>query len=401
MTKASALEAIQWLAAHEQGMIDLLRDLVNADSGTYDKAGVDAAGKVLTDFWASHGLSVETFPHATFGDGISAHLPGADGRSERPILLLGHRDTVFPKGEPQRRPFTIREGRGYGPGVADMKSGLVIEAFVIAAFAATGRISAPITMLTTSDEEIASPSSRDLIQNHARKARAVFNAEPAREAKVPAKGGNTRTQVITRGRKGGVFLKATMTGKAAHSGANYALGRSAILDLAQKVAPLHALTDLDAGITVNVGLIGGGQTVNTIAPSAWAEIDLRYIQPEQRARLVEAIRAIVETPNVEGTSGQLEIMGEFLPLTESESGRKLLEIYSVAAARFGVEVTAEFTGGCADSGLTSAVGCPTLCSVGPTGGGGHTPDEFINMDSLLPAAQTLAIAVEEAARQFD
>ena len=401
MATTSQLAVIRWLADHQQGMVNLLRDLVNADSGTYDKAGVDAAGAVLAEFWRAHGLSVETHPHATFGDGISGHLPARDGGMARPILLLGHRDTVFPKGEPERRPFTIREGRGYGPGVADMKSGLVIEAFVMAAYAATGGLSAPLTMLTTSDEEIASPSSRDLIQNFAREARAVFNAEPAREADGPAKGGNTRTQVITRGRKGGIFLKASMTGKAAHSGAHYARGRSAILDLAQKVAPLHALTDLDAGLTVNVGTIHGGQTVNTIAPSAWAEIDLRYVHPEQRAPLIEAVRRIIETPTVDGTSGSLSIMGEFLPLTETAASRALLDIYSKAATRFGVEVTAEFTGGCADSGLTAAVGCPTLCSIGPTGGGGHTPEEFVIIDSLLPTAQTLAVAVAETALQFE
>ncbi len=401
MTTASDSDAVRWLAAHEQAMVDLLRDLVNADSGTYDKAGVDAAGAVLTSFWRTHGIAVRTHPHPVFGDGISGHLAARDGGSDRPILLLGHRDTVFPKGEPERRPFTLRDGRGYGPGVADMKSGLVIEAFVMAAYAATGGLSAPLTMLTTSDEEIASPSSRELIQGFARQARAVFNAEPAREAKKPASGGNTRTQVITRGRKGGVFMKASTVGKAAHSGAHYALGRSAILDLAQKVAPLHALTDLDAGITVNVGLIGGGQTVNTIAPSAWAEIDLRYVEPAQRGPLIDAIRRIVETPVVEGTSGSLSIMGEFLPLTETEASHTLLDIYSTAAARLGVEVTAEFTGGCADSGLTAAVGCPTLCSVGPTGGGGHTPEEFVIIDSLLPAAQTLALALRETATRFE
>ena len=400
MSAATKSDVMRWLAEHQQEMVDLLRDLVNADSGTYDKDGVDAAGAVLMEFWRAHGLEVQTHPHATFGDGISGHLAASDGSKARPILLLGHRDTVFPKGEPTRRPFTIRDGRGYGPGVADMKSGLVIEAFVIAAYAATGGLAAPLTMLTTSDEEIASPSSRDLIQNFAREARAVFNAEPSREAKEPARGGNARTQVITRGRKGGIFLKASMVGKAAHSGARYELGRSAILDLAQKVAPLHALTDLSAGLTVNVGLIGGGQTVNTIAPSAWAEIDLRYVDPAQRAPLIEAVRHIIETPTVEGTTGSLSIMGEFLPLTETEASRTLLDIYSRAAASFGVEVTAEFTGGCADSGLTAAVGCPTLCSIGPTGGGGHTPEEFVDIESLLPTAQTLALALREAASQF-
>lgn len=383
---------VAWLAAREGAMTDLLRDLVNTDSGTYDKAGVDAAGEVLQAFWKANGLGVTVFPHDTFGDALVADLPHAASADQRPVLLMGHRDTVFPQGEPTRRPFRIENGRAYGPGVADMKSGLVIEAFVMAAFAACGAPGAPLRMLTTSDEEIASPACREDITREAKRCRAVFNAEPSRRnANAPA--GNQNTQVVTRGRKGGVFMRVEAIGKAAHSGAHYERGRSAILDLAQKVAPLHALTDLPAGITVNVGLIGGGQTVNTIAPGAWMEIDLRYVEPAQRDEVVGAIRRIVETPIVDGVSAALTIKGEFLPLTQTPESIRLLEAYTRAAERFGITVTADFTGGCADSGLTAAAGCPTLCSVGPIGGFGHTPEEFIEMASLVPAAQTLALAI--------
>jgi glutamate carboxypeptidase len=307
------------------------------------------------------------------------------------VLLLGHRDTVFPVGEAARRPFSVIGRRAYGPGVADMKSGLVAEAFVMAAFAELGA-PLPLLMLTTSDEEIASPSCRPVIEAAAREARCVLNAEPSRVAGGDT-AGNARTQVITRQRKGGVFLRAEVTGRAAHSGACYEEGRSAILDLAMKVAPLHALTDLAAGITVNVGLIGGGQTVNTVAPSAWCEIDLRYVEPGQRAPLIERVRAIVETPGVADVTARLAILGEFLPLVETPEAARLARLYREEAARLGVTVTSEMTGGCADSGFTAAVGCPTLCSVGPTGGGGHTPEEFVDLDSLVPTAQAMALTV--------
>lgn len=381
-----------WLADKEGAMTALLADLVNVDSGTTNKAGVDAAGEVLQAFWRAHGLVVSVIPRERFGDVIAADLPCPDAADQRPVVLLGHRDTVFPDGEATRRPFTVRDGRGHGPGVADMKSGLVIEAFVMAAFAACGAPGMPLRMVTTSDEEIASPASAEVITDEARKARAVFNAEPSRTRSTPP-GDNLSTQVITRGRKGGVFLKAEMTGKAAHSGAHYDRGRSAILDLGQKIAPLHALTDLQRGVSVNVGLIGGGQTVNTIAPSAWAEIDLRYVEPAQRDDMVSAIRRIVETPAVDGVTSRLSISGEFLPLVQTAEARYLLDLYTRAAAELGIEVSAEFTGGCADSGLTAAAGCPTLCSIGPTGGGGHTPEEFVALDSLVPTAQTLAAAL--------
>ncbi len=276
-----------------------------------------------------------------------------------------------------------------------MKSGLVIEAFVMAAFAAVGGAPAPLVMLTTSDEEIASPSCRPIIDAQARKARMTFNAEPSRRlSDEPAL--NHRTQVITGGRKGGVFLRAAAVGVAAHSGAHYERGRSAILDLAQKVAPLHALTDLADGVSVNVGLIGGGQTVNTIAPEAWCEIDLRYVVPQQRDAMIAAIRAIVEKPAVDGVTTGLTILGEFLPLVETDVSHRLFEAYRRQAASLGIDVTAEFTGGCADSGITAAAGCPTLCSIGPAGGGGHTPHEYVDMASLVPTAQVLALTICDA-----
>jgi glutamate carboxypeptidase len=255
-------------------------------------------------------------------------------------------------------------------------------------------------MLTTSDEEIASPSSRPIIEAAAREARCVFNAEPSR---LPSGTDFARDQKqsITSGRKGGVFMRAEFTGKAAHSGANYDKGVSAIVDLGHKIPKIQGLTDLEAGITVNVGLIGGGQTVNTVAPSAWCEIDLRYVTAKQRDELVGAIRSLVETPEVAGTTGTLIIKGEFVPLERTPESAALFETYREAAAGFGIAVSAEFTGGCADSGFTAAQGCPTLCSVGPVGGMAHTPDEFLEVESIVPAAQTLALAVMRTAARME
>lgn len=375
-----------WLAARESEMLALLETLVNVDSGTRDKAGVEAAGEPLKAFFRAAGLTITTDPDETFGEAIRAELAQPQANDARPIVLMGHRDTVFPKGEPTRRPFRIEGGRAYGPGVADMKSGLVINAFVAAAFAACGGHPAPIVALVTSDEEIASPFSRKIIEREARAARCVFNSEPSR----------ADPHRITKGRKGGVFMTMEVTGKAAHSGANHDKGVSAIEEMARKIPPIHALTDYAKGITLNVGTIRGGQTVNTVAPSCRAEIDLRYVKAEDRAPAIAAIRAIVETCSVPGATARLTIDGEFLPLEESAAGRAMFETYRAAAREFGFDVTAEFTGGCADSGYTAAVGCPTLCSVGPAGGGGHTPEEFMIVASLVPCAQALALAAMRA-----
>jgi glutamate carboxypeptidase len=388
-----------WLATRKEAMVALLREMVDTDSGSYDKAGVDRAGQVLARFHEANGLSVEIEPDGRFGDAVRARLPNPSANDQRPVLLLGHRDTVFPQGEPTRRPFTVKGGRAYGPGVADMKAGLVIEAFVAAAFAQCGGLSAPLMMLTTSDEEIGSPSSRPIIEAAARESRCVFNAEPSR---LPAgtEFARDHRQSITSGRKGGVFMRAEFAGKAAHSGANYQMGVSAIVDLGHKIPKLQGLTDLERGVTVNVGLIGGGQTVNTVAPHAWCEIDLRYVTAAQRDELVGAIRSLVETPVVPGSSAVLTIKGEFLPLETTPDSAMLFETYRDAAAGFGIATVAEFTGGCADSGFTAAQGCPTLCSVGPIGGLAHTPDEFLEIESIVPAAQVLALAVMRTAARM-
>jgi glutamate carboxypeptidase len=377
---------VDWLDARQGEMLALLESLVNADSGTRDKAGVDAAGEPLKAFFRAAGMTVTTDPDATFGEAIRAELAQPTANDQRPIVLMGHRDTVFPKGEPTRRPFRIEAGRAYGPGVADMKSGLVMNAFVVAAFAACGGHPAPIVALVTSDEEIASPFSRAIIEREARAARCVFNSEPSRAG----------PHRITKGRKGGVFMVMEATGKAAHSGANHDKGVSAIEEIARKIPKIHALTDYAKGITLNVGTIQGGQTVNTVAPSCRAEIDLRYVKAQDRAPAIEAIRAIVETCTVPGASARLAVSGEFLPLEESPAGRAMFETYRAAARDLGFDVEAEFTGGCADSGYTAAVGCPTLCSVGPAGGGGHTPEEFMLVDTLVPCAKALALAVMRA-----
>ena len=370
------------LQAHEGEMLALLERLVNQDSGSYDKAGVDATGVLLKQFFEERKIPVSFVPDATYGDALIANVEARSARDRRPVVLMGHRDTVFPKGEAARRPFRIDGARAYGPGVADMKSGLVINAFVLAAFAEQGDPTLPLVALITSDEEIASPSSRAAIEQQARGARAVFNGEPGRPT------GN----VVT-GRKGGVFMLLETFGKPAHSGVNFKEGCSAIDELALKIVALRGITDLERGTTLNVGLVRGGQSVNTVAPYAAGEIDIRYVKSADRAEALAAIEAIVANCSVPGTRAQLEINGEFLPLEKNEKNSQLFEIYAGAAADLGFPLEGEFTGGCADSGFSSALGIPTLCGTGAVGGKAHTPEEYIELPTLVPRAQALALSI--------
>ena len=383
MSKLAQQEAkiTEWLASQKEAMLALLTEVVNMDSGSYDKAGVDAVGKRFVRFFEEQGLLATIEPHETFGNAIHIRLDDKP-TNERPIVLMGHRDTVFPKGEAGRRPFRIEGSRAYGPGVCDMKAGLVMNAFVLAAFKRFGGAPAPLAGLITSDEEIASPSSRPIIERVGREARCVLNSEPGRPS------GNVVTA-----RKGGVFLAFEITGKAAHSGGNFDKGISAIGEMAHKIVAMHELTDQPRGITVNVGLVKGGQSVNTTAPSAEGQIDLRYVKPEQRSAMLAALQKIIDTPTVPGTTARLEIKGEFLPVTQTPQAEELFSCYQAAAADAGLKVAGEFTGGCADSGFTAAVGCPTLCGVGPVGGSAHTPEEYLEVDSVVPRAQAMALAI--------
>lgn len=376
-----------WLAARQGEMLAELEAMVNTDGGSYDKAGVDAVGARIADFCARHGIRVETVPGERHGDCLRALVEGGEaaagsGNARRNIVLMGHRDTVFPKGEPQRRPFRVENGIATGPGVADMKAGLVQNMFVLAAFQACGGAPGPLVGLFTGDEEIGSPEGRPVIEREARAARVVFNSEPGRPT------GN----VVT-GRKGGVFMVMDIEGKAAHSGANFEAGISAIEELARKVQALHALTDLPRGITLNVGLVSGGQSVNTVAPWAQGQIDLRYVHPEDRDEIMGRIHAIVERSFLPGTKARLTIKGEFLPLAKNPGTEAVLAAYQAAAAESGFATEGEFAGGCADSGFTAAMGAPTLCAVGPVGGKAHSPEEYLEVASLVPRAQALARAI--------
>ena len=373
-----------WLDTQQDAMVALLREMVDIDSGSYNKPGIDAVGAVVQRFMQAHGIPVDVTPQRNHGDTLRAAVPwdGPAGNAGGNIVLMGHRDTVFPDGETARRPFTVRDGVAYGPGVADMKAGLAMNCFVLAAFAKFGGAPAPLVGLFTGDEEIGSPEGRAVIEAEARRARVVFNSEPGRVS------GN----VVT-GRKGGVFMAFRVTGRAAHSGAAFADGISAIEELARKTQALHALTDLERGVTLNVGLVRGGQSVNTVAPWAEGEIDLRYAAPADREDAMVEIAAIIERSSVPGTKTELTVRGEFLPLVQTPAAKRLFEIYVQAAADTGFATAGEFTGGCADLGFTAGVGAPTICAVGPVGGKAHSPDEFLRIDSLVTRAQACARAI--------
>lgn len=367
---------VAWLAPRFDEMEALLARLVDIDSNSYDKAGVDRVGEAIAAVLEADGIAVTRLPDATYGDVFRAEVPGRSGNAH--ALLMGHRDTVFPTGTVLSRPYSRRGDLAFGPGVCDMKSGLVANIFALRAVKAAGGLAFPVVALFTGDEEIGSPSGRRRIEAEAKGARAVLNTEPGRIS------GN----VVT-GRKGGCSFHIAVTGRAAHSGVNHKDGASAIEALARKILKLHALTDYEAGITTNVGVVRGGITYNTVAGAAEAECDLRFDTPAQQSAMIEAVTRIVAEEELPGTAATLTLRAGFPPLEEKHAAG-LFALYRAAAREVGFEVGGEHTGGCADSGFTASLGVPTLCGLGPVGGKAHTDAEFCRLDTLVPRTQALA-----------
>lgn len=384
---AAEQEVLRFLEQSQGAMVDLLREIVDIDSGSYDKPGVDAVVASLQKFLTGQGVACELHKNDISGNCLRATVAGTAPAGRKPIVLMGHCDTVFPAGTAARRPFTIDGDMAYGPGVADMKAGLVINSFVLAAIARAGLV-VPVVGLYTSDEEIASPQSRPFIEAHASDALAVFNSEPGRPS------GN----VVT-GRKGALFVDFEATGLAAHSGGNHREGASAIECICRKVLNLHRLTDYESGTTVNVGLLSGGTSVNMVAPSAKGSIDVRFKTMEAMDEVRTKLADIIEAPEIPGTSARITQERTFLPLVQSAASKSLLELYTRSASELGFGVAGEFSGGSADSGFTAAAGVPTLCGTGGVGGKVHTPDEWLKLSTLLPRAQAIALTAMRLAQQ--
>jgi len=374
--------ACDWLAGQQVQMIDCLKTLVDIDSNSYDKAGTDAVADVIVEWLEADGIAVKRTPRPDSGDILEARLDGkGSDDANGHVLMMGHRDTVFPTGTVATRGYTQQDDIGYGPGVADMKAGLVMNIFVLRALKRLAPLPFPVRALFTADEEIGSRDGTAFIRAAAEGARAVLNAEPGRVS------GN----VVT-GRKGGAAFQIEVTGKAAHSGVSHADGASAIEALARKIVKLHALTDYDSGVTTNVGLIEGGVSRNTVAPAATAQLDTRFVTNEQRVNLLAALETIIAEEEIPGTQATIRQTSGFLPM-EPAMSEALFVRYQAQADELGFRVEGEFTGGCSDAGTTASLGIPTLCGTGPVGAKMHTDDEYCHLETFVPRAQAVAATI--------
>ena len=334
--------------------------LVSLESPSLDKASVDRCGAAVIDLLRASGAAVTTLPQTERGDHVRAVFAGGPRR----ILLLGHFDTVWDLGTLERMPIREENGRLHGPGIYDMKSGLVIAIHATRALRHLGLPMPEIVMLWTTDEEIGSETSRATIEAEARDSDAVLVLEPS----LP--GGAVKTH-----RKGCGEFSITAHGVAAHAGIDPRKGASAIHELAHQVCALEALQDLDRGISLNVGQIEGGTRGNVVAERASAVVDVRVPTMADAARIEEAIRTLTpRNPKV-----TLEVQGGVgrPPMERTAGTGRLYEQARAAASGLGRDLAEGGTGGGSDGNFTAAIGVPTIDGLGPDGDGAHAVHEHI------------------------
>ena len=351
--------------------LDDLCALVNINSGTYTPEGVVQVAEYLRPQFEAMGFDVEVISGEKMGPQLVARHTGT---GQGHVLIVGHMDTVFPDGEADRRPFTISDGCAYGPGVFDMKSGLLVAIYALRGLIESGETPwQTVTMICNSDEEIGSPESHTLIETEAKKADLALVLEPTSDVAR-----------VTVSRKGAATFTLEIRGVAAHAGVEPHRGRSAILEMAHRIVAMHALNGTIPGVTVNVGVVQGGERPNVVADTAYAEIDVRAADEEGVRAIEEALAKAVADTNVPDTTAMLEGFFAHRPFTQSPQSARLFALAAEAAAELGITLRGEPTGGASDGNTTAGLGIPTLDGLGLVGGLAHNPGEYVEIDSIAP-----------------
>jgi glutamate carboxypeptidase len=358
-----------------------LEHLVNIDCGSYTPAGVNEVVEWVAAFLTELGATVERRPDPAgrLGDTVIATFDGRAGGLR--VLLIGHMDTVFDPGTAAERPFRLEDGVAYGPGVTDMKSGLLAGLYALKAIF-TERGGLPferLVFVANPDEEIGSPTSTPYIRAFAAESDVALVLECAR-----ANGD------IVSARKGILDLRIVVHGRAAHAGVEPEKGRSAILEAARIVRELHDLNGRWPEVTVNVGRILGGTRPNVVAETCTLEVDVRATARDALETAEAAIRGIAEATEIPDVTVDFEAMARWWPMEKLERSGRLVEHAQVVASALDFEVADTLTGGASDANTTSGMGIPSLDGLGPIGGNDHAPAEYLEVDSIVPRTTLLA-----------
>jgi glutamate carboxypeptidase len=374
-----------YMLNHQEQMLALLEKMVCINSGSHNKTGVDAIGRVVADALAGYGLTLEVIEETRVGNQLIARTP-CPSTATRPVLLVGHMDTVFGP-DTDFTDYREDDARAYGPGVIDMKGGLVAGIYAIKALAAAGILKrVPLVFVFNSDEEIGSRWSKALITQEAQKSTCAFVLEA----------GGLNGEIVT-ARKGNLSARLTINGRAGHAAFAGADKASAILEMAHKTLAIEALNDPANGISANVGTVSGGIGPNTVAEHAEARLDFRFNRPEDGDALREHLAGIVAGTVVEGTTTSLEITSGRPPMPASDANRHLYTRVEKMAARLGIRVLPEFRPGVSDANFIAQCGIPVIDGMGPIGGRDHSPDEYMLKSSLPQRSLLLACTLADFA----
>jgi glutamate carboxypeptidase len=361
----------------EEEMIGRLRELVEIESPSSNKTAVDRAQSAFQNWAAAAGGKVKRHKKRCHGDSLEIQF-GARRKQKPPILLLGHMDTVWEVGTLSRMPFKVTSERISGPGVLDMKAGVVMALTAVEILLDLNALERPVTLLIHGDEEVGSPASRGLTEVVAPRSSAVYVLEPA-QGDVGA---------YKTARKAVGLYRLEVHGVPAHSGVDFTLGHSAIVELACQIEAIHALTDLEKGITVNPGVIGGGSGSNVVAAHAWVDIDVRIPRKQDMARVDRAIRKL--KPFNKHCSLVLSGGMNRPPMERTSGTSALFKRARIYASQLNIPLEEAATGGASDGNFTSALGVPTLDGMGAVGAGAHAPHEHLVRKHLAPRTALLA-----------
>lgn len=376
-------------------LLSRLAEYVSLESPTGDDAALRAFTHRLAADFAALGATIERVDAATVdavgcagapaGEHLVVRLPGSgQAATGAPILVLAHSDTVWPVGTLATMPWRSEGDRAYGPGAFDMKGGIVALQGALAALSADHRPRRPITVLVTADEEVGSPSSRPLIEEHARTAYAALGLEPSHPdgALKTARWGSTR-------------IRIAVTGREAHAALDPESGVSAIDELVDQLVALRSIVD-DPAVLCNVGTIEGGGRTNVVPGGAHAEIGLRFVDADAERRVLAALAEL--TPVRDGAEIRVDVLSNRPAWTPDERHDALCASIAAAATSIGQTVTGRPASGAADTNITGWLGLPSVDGLGPVGAGAHAHHEQIVVASLEERAALIAEAIVELSR---
>jgi glutamate carboxypeptidase len=366
-----------FLTASRAAFLSDLAALVNVDCGSHNKAGVDRVGEWIGARCAAWDWEVERIPLPEHGDCWSARLHG-DGAGR--LLLMGHLDTVYPDGTAAARPMRFEGPKIIGPGVCDMKGGLLVGMHALRSLQiADFRNFEEILFFFNSDEELGSPGSRSVYEPIARVRDAALVLESAR-----ANGD------IVSARKGSGEFHLRVIGKAAHAGVEPEKGANAAVELAHQILALQALNGLAPGVTVNPDVIIGGTVSNVIPAEAKVTVDVRAVDPAGAEAVTQALASLPSRMTVPGTRAEISGGFSYPPMAKTPAVNLLADLARDSARELGFEINDVATGGASDANVLASLGVPVLDGLGPIGGLDHSPDEYIEVDSLVPRAEMVA-----------